>query len=84
MASLSDLPESQRMRVVRLGYWTYVVLIFGAAAAVMFVRGVWVPLTAPLSAVFVVAFVVMELYQPILIRRYAREAQKDNPTSGPN
>ncbi len=76
MASLSDLPEPERRRVVRLGYWTWAVLVLGATAAVLFVRKIAPAVTAPLSAVLVLAFVVMEIYQPILIRRLARETQQ--------
>ncbi|MDA8346723.1 MAG: hypothetical protein M0Z66_14845 [Thermaerobacter sp.] len=77
MASLSDLPEAQRRRALRLGYWTWVVLILGATAAIMFVRGVMPALTAPLSALLVLAFVVLEIYQPIFVRRLAHEAKQE-------
>jgi hypothetical protein len=77
LASLSDLPEPERNRVVRIGYWTWLVLLLGAAAAVMYVRGIAAAVTAPLAAVLVLLFVALEIYQPILVRRLARDLQKE-------
>jgi predicted tellurium resistance membrane protein TerC len=76
MASLSDLPEDARRRVLRLGYWTWLVLVLGATAAILFVRKIAPTVTAPLSAILVLAFVVMEVYQPILVRRLAQGTKR--------
>lgn len=77
MASLSDLPEPQRRRAVQIGYWTWIVLIIGATAAILFVRNIFAVVMAPLSGIFVLAFVVLEIYQVIYIRRAARESRRD-------
>lgn len=76
MASLSDLPEAQRSRAVRLGYWTWLILIVGATAVILWVRNVFPAITAPTGAVLVAVFVGLEVYYPIYVRRLAREAQQ--------
>jgi len=75
MASLSDLPEHERRLVLRLAYWSWLALLLGATALVLWMRGTLPIAFLPVAAVLLALFVAFEVWQPIFVRRQLRRSK---------